>query len=316
MSQSLYATLGLPATASTADVRAAYRDLAVQLHPDKGGDPEAFQGIQSAYDTLADTERRERYDRLLAKGIGGADAPAGGVEARFAQDFRNGSFGGSGGSAAEATTRGSRREGDGFGGIGLMGQMHRNATAEAEELRTRGPEAVAERGVEMDHSEGFAAWLRNNAQGGAKKGLGGGVLTGDDLVSKGLIATTGVLDVPLPELRASAVMYDDHGPPADVLSLCAFIPCKDRLEHGEVLVRMLAAPVNDEDLLRATTPLHALNAIPPFDQLDQQWASTHATPTTARSIPRRYISDRSLAFSGTRQPPRRRGRRRRRRRSA
>ena len=36
--------------------------------------------------------------------------------------------------------------------------------------------------------------------------------------------------------------------------------------------RMLAAPVNDEDLLRATTPLHALNAIPPFDQLDQQWA--------------------------------------------
>jgi hypothetical protein len=207
-----------------------------QRKPSWGGDPEAFQGIQSAYDTLSDAERRERYDRLLAKGSGGADAPAGGVEARFAQGFGSGGFGGDGGGGG-AGVRGSRREGDGFGGIGLAGQMQRNAAAEAEELRTRGPEAVTERGVEMDHSEGFAAWLRNNASpGGAKKGLGGGVLTGDDLVSKGLIATTGVLDVPLPELRASAVMYDDHGAPADVLSLCASIPCKDRLEHGEVLV--------------------------------------------------------------------------------
>ncbi len=257
----LYARLGLQPTASTADVRAAYRELAVQLHPDKGGDPEAFQEIQSAYDTLSDSARRERYDRLLAKGE--ATEARSGVEERFAQDFRAGGF--AGGALDSAVNR-PRREGDGFGGIGLLGQIERNAAAEAEERKTRGPEAVAEHVVQMDHSEGFAAWLRNN-----KQGMQGSILTGDDLVSQGLILTTGILDMPLPELRAPAVMYDEHGAPADVLSLCAALPCKDRLEHGEVLVRMLAAPVNDEDLLRASTPLHALNALPPFDQIDQQW---------------------------------------------
>ena len=261
-----YARLGLQATASTAEVRAAYRELALQLHPDRGGDPEAFQSIQQAFDTLSDAERRQRYDRLLAKGSAAAEPATSGVEARFAQDFRSGGFaGGPQPGSADGSAR-PRREGDGFGGIGLMGQMQRNEVAAAEERKTRGPEAVAERGVQMDHSEGFAAWLRNNAQGKQ-----GSVLTGDDLVSKGLIHTTGVLDLPLPELRGPAVMYDEHGSPADVLSLCAALPCKDRLEHGEVLVRMLAAPVNDEDLLRATTPLHALNALPPFDQVDQQW---------------------------------------------
>ena len=260
----LYATLGLLPTASAADVRAAYRELAVQLHPDKGGDPQAFQEIQSAYDTLSDTARRERYDRLRAKGE--ATDSRGGVEERFTQDFRSGRFAGGAQPGSSDSVR-PRREGDGFGGIGLLGQIERNAAAEAEEQKTRGPEAVAERVVQMDHSEGFAAWLRNNA-----RGMQSSVLTGDDLVSSGLIQTTGVLDVPLPELRAPAVMYDEHGAPADVLSLCAALPCRDRLEHGEVLVRMLAAPVNDEDLLRASTPLHALNCMPPFDQVDQQWA--------------------------------------------
>ena len=254
-----YERLGVAPTAGADEVRAAYRELALRAHPDKGGDPVTFQGVQAAFDTLADAERRQRYDRLLAQG-GGAEPAADGVEARFAQDFGGGAFAGHSERPAE---------GDGsFGGGGLVGQLERNAAAEAEERRSRGADAVAELGVDQTHSEGFAAWLRNSASSGT------GVLTGDELVSRGLISATGALDVGLPELSAPAVMADEFGPPEEVLSLCASLPCPPKLAHGEVLVRMLAAPVNDEDLLRASTPLAALNALPPFDQADQQWEAT------------------------------------------
>ena len=255
-----YERLGLAPTAGADEVRAAYRELALRAHPDKGGDPVTFQGIQAAHDTLADTERRQRYDRLLAQGGGAEHAAQDGVEARFVQDFGGGAFAGHSERPAE---------GDGsFGGGGLSAQLERNAAAEAEERRSRGADAVAELGVDQTHSEGFAAWLRNSASSGT------GVLTGDELVSRGLISATGALDVGLPELSAPAVMADEFGPPEEVLSLCASLPCPPKLAHGEVLVRMLAAPVNDEDLLRASTPLHALNALPPFDQADQQWEAT------------------------------------------
>ena len=46
-------TLGLSAGASAAEVRSAYRRLAKLHHPDKGGDAEAFQHVQRAYERLA-----------------------------------------------------------------------------------------------------------------------------------------------------------------------------------------------------------------------------------------------------------------------
>jgi NADPH:quinone reductase-like Zn-dependent oxidoreductase len=39
----------------------------------------------------------------------------------------------------------------------------------------------------------------------------------------------------------------------------------------QVLVKMLAAPMSDEDFLRVLTPLHDLNALPPFDQQGNRW---------------------------------------------
>jgi DnaJ-class molecular chaperone len=51
-------------------VKKAYRKLASQHHPDKGGDKNRFQEIQAAYDILSDTEKRQRYD-LERKGGGG-----------------------------------------------------------------------------------------------------------------------------------------------------------------------------------------------------------------------------------------------------
>ena len=63
-----YATLGVPADASSADIKRAYRSLARRLHPDLNPDPEAgelFAAASEAHAILADPDRRAAYDRAL-----------------------------------------------------------------------------------------------------------------------------------------------------------------------------------------------------------------------------------------------------------
>lgn len=65
-----YATLGVTENATPDEIKKAYRKLASQHHPDKGGDTKKFQEIQTAYDTLGDTNKRQQYD-LERSGNGG-----------------------------------------------------------------------------------------------------------------------------------------------------------------------------------------------------------------------------------------------------
>jgi DnaJ-class molecular chaperone len=48
-------TLGLEPTASSDEITAAYRRLAMQHHPDRGGDAEIFQRVRAAYKALQKT---------------------------------------------------------------------------------------------------------------------------------------------------------------------------------------------------------------------------------------------------------------------
>ena len=57
-----YATLGVAKTATPDEIKRAFRKLASQHHPDKGGDTRKFQDIQAAYDTLGDAVKRAEYD--------------------------------------------------------------------------------------------------------------------------------------------------------------------------------------------------------------------------------------------------------------
>ena len=57
-----YETLGVPKGASDEEIKRAYRKLAGQHHPDKGGDTARFQEIQSAYETLTDPVKRQQHD--------------------------------------------------------------------------------------------------------------------------------------------------------------------------------------------------------------------------------------------------------------
>ena len=62
-----YEVLGVPHSATAAQIRAAYRRAALASHPDKNpGDPSAeaqFLRVSSAYDVLRDEAKRAAYDR-------------------------------------------------------------------------------------------------------------------------------------------------------------------------------------------------------------------------------------------------------------
>ncbi len=57
-----YETLGVAENATAEEIKQAYRKLAMQHHPDRGGDAEQFQKIQQAYGILGDQNARQQYD--------------------------------------------------------------------------------------------------------------------------------------------------------------------------------------------------------------------------------------------------------------
>ena len=70
-----YALLGVARDASEAEIKKAYRKLAMEFHPDRNPAPDAeakFKEITEAYEVLRDPQKRAAYDRYGKAGLGGA----------------------------------------------------------------------------------------------------------------------------------------------------------------------------------------------------------------------------------------------------
>jgi curved DNA-binding protein len=89
-----YAALGVPRTATAVEIKQAFRKLASQHHPDKGGDTAKFQAIQAAYAVLGDEQKRAEYDNPQPQFGGFGGGPQ--FNDIFSQMFGQGGFGGFG----------------------------------------------------------------------------------------------------------------------------------------------------------------------------------------------------------------------------
>lgn len=121
MAQDYYDILGVSKSANDAEIKKAYRKLAMKYHPDQNKDnkeaEEKFKDISKAYETLSDSNKRAQYDR-------------------FGEAGANGGFGGGGAGGGYQDFSGF---GGGFGGFDIN-DIFESFTGQSSRKQRRGPQ--------------------------------------------------------------------------------------------------------------------------------------------------------------------------------
>ena len=89
-----YDILGVDEKATSAEITKAFKDLAKQHHPDRGGDKDRFQEISEAHDTLKNSQKRHDYDTM--RKFGSRSTGGGGEHPFFNEDIFGDFFSGFG----------------------------------------------------------------------------------------------------------------------------------------------------------------------------------------------------------------------------
>jgi NADPH:quinone reductase-like Zn-dependent oxidoreductase/predicted esterase len=200
-----YALIGVGQDATLHEIRSKFRQRVLAEHPDKGGDPKKFQLLNKAYNVLTDQEKRRRYDAT------------GRTEQTAEEEFAAG-FGG-----------GRMQEGQ------RSKDADREAVVNLEERVRAGP---------SQHDDGFQEWLRGRDTEDM-------VLTDKDFMKRALfnaveLSTKINHTGPVQHVLGSS-KTDQRG---QALSGPVQVQAKPKalkrtLDHDELLVRMLAVPVDD-----------------------------------------------------------------------
>jgi molecular chaperone DnaJ len=117
-----YEVLGVSKSADAAELKKAYRKLAVQYHPDRNPDDKVaedkFKEAAEAYEVLSDPDKKAKYDRYGHAGVNGQGGFSGGgmtmddIFSQFGDVFGDSGFGsffgGGGGGAASGRQRGQK----------------------------------------------------------------------------------------------------------------------------------------------------------------------------------------------------------------
>jgi len=111
-----YEVLGVARNASEAEIKKAFKRLAMKHHPDRNPDDkdaeEKFKEAKEAYDVLTDAQKRAAYDQfghagVDASGMGGAGAAGGASFSDIFGDVFGYIFGGMGGGGGSRSHRGA-----------------------------------------------------------------------------------------------------------------------------------------------------------------------------------------------------------------